>query len=203
MNVIVSQPGIRMPNLRKQVSDALVQLGFRRDGRRHLRRVDDDFSLVVDTGPIGARTDIAPYVGIRSDAVEHARAELMSLWHDEWIGTVGANVGYVLGGEYRWWNEGSSVQPIVDEILAALERFRPYMTLKTIADVFRHDWAFRNPGAPYALIVIALLNVDPPLVAKHVAHAESILCERPDEVCDQFRAFETRVRARLSTIGTG
>jgi hypothetical protein len=151
---------------------------------------------------MGSRTDIAPYVGIRSDAVEHAKAELMSLADDDWIGTVGANVGYVLGGEYRWWNEGASVQPIVDDILAALEWFRPYMTLKTIADVFRLDWASRNPGAPYAMVVIALLNGNPSLVAKQLADAESIFCERADEVCDQFRAFETRVRERLSTIGT-
>ena len=182
--------------LRKQVSDALVQLGYRRHGRAHVRRIDDDFSVCVDTGPIGSRTDIAPYVGIRSDAVERARADLMSLPDDEWTGTVGANVGYVVGGEYRWWNEGARLQPIVDDILRALEWFKPYMSLRTIADVFTFEWASSNPGAPYALVVIALLNGDSTLVADRLAHAESILCVRADEVCDQFRGFEARVRGR-------
>jgi hypothetical protein len=186
-----------MATLRKQVSDALVLLGYRRHGRAHVRRVDDDFSLCVDTGPIGLRTDIAPFVGIRSDAVERARAELMSLSDDEWIGTVGANVGYVLGGAYRWWNEGAPPGPIVDDILAGLERFSPYMSLETIADAFAHDWAAGNPGAPYARVVIALLNGDPSRVVQHLADAESVLCARADAVCDQFRAFDARVRARL------
>ena len=188
--------------LRKQVSDALVQLGYRRRGRTHLLPVNDDFSFCVDTGPIGPRTDIAPFVGIRSDSVEHARAELMSVEDDEWIGTVGGNVGYVLGGEYRWWNEGASAQAIVEDILAALETLRPYTSLTTIADVFTCGWASGNPGAPYALVVIALLNADPPLVVRQLAHAELVLCARADEVCDQFRAFDARVRERLSSIGS-
>jgi hypothetical protein len=167
-----------MVTLRKQVSDALVRLGYRRHGRAHVRRIDDDFSVCVDTGPIGSRADIAPYVGVRSDAVERARADLMSLPDDEWTGTVGANVGYVLGGEYRWWNEGARVQPILDDILGALEWLQPYMSLKTIADVFTFEWASRNPGAPYALVVIALLNGDPTLVAHRLAHAGDSLRAR-------------------------
>jgi hypothetical protein len=75
------------------------------------------------------------------------------------------------------------------------------MTLGTIADVYTRGWASGNPGAPHALVVMALLNADPPLVVRQLAHAESVLCARADDVCDQFRAFEARVRERLSSIG--
>ena len=107
-----------MTTLRKSVSDALRRQGFTRYGQAHIRRVDDDFSLCVDTGPIGPRTDIAPVVGTR-------------------------------------------------------------------------------------FVVIALLNGDAPAVVRDLARAESIVCTRADEVCEQFRAFEERVRARLSAIGAG
>jgi hypothetical protein len=72
-----------------------------RNGRGHRLRVDADFSWCVDTGIIGNNTDIAPFVGIRSDAIEAARADLMALPRDEWVATVIGNVGYVLGGEYK------------------------------------------------------------------------------------------------------
>lgn len=189
-----------MTTLRKQVSDALCQQGYRRRGRGHLRRVDTDFSLCVDTGPLGPRKDIHPFVGIRSDCVERAVFELMGLEQDDWTATVGANVGYVLNGEYRWWDEGAPVQEILDAIDAALARFRPYMHLTTLAGAFKFQGAAENPGKPYTLVVIALLNRDANLVARLLADAEAILCARPDAVCDQFKDFEMRVTKRLSTM---
>jgi hypothetical protein len=58
-------------NLRKETSRALVDRGYRRDGRIHLLSVDPEFSLWVDTGPLGPRVDIAPFVGLRHEAVEN------------------------------------------------------------------------------------------------------------------------------------
>jgi len=200
-----------MATLRKQVSDALCAQGYRRRGRAHLLRVDDDFSFCVDTGIPGPRTDIAPYVGIRSELVESTRSELMALEHDEWVGTAGANVGYILEGEYRYWDTGTSAQLVLDRISSALDKFRPFMSLATLHQAFSFRGAAENPGTPYALVVIALLNGDTDLVAGRLAEASRIFCgtslpteaplpdseRRLDEVCDQFREFEARVRLRL------
>jgi len=161
-----------------------------------LQRVDSDFSFCVDVGP---KNELVPFVGVRSDAIEHARAELMGLPQDEWTATIGGNVGYVLGRQYRSWHAGGTVEHAVDEILLGLEWFRPYMTLGRVTDAFKHDWAAANPGTPYALVVIALLNRDAGMVNTQLAHARSIFCARDDEVCDQFREFETRVRARAQS----
>ena len=61
-----------MTTLRKNVSDPLRRQGFIRNGQAPIRRVDDDFSPCVDAGSLGPRTDTAPAVAIRSDAVERA-----------------------------------------------------------------------------------------------------------------------------------
>ena len=56
--------------------------------------------------------------------------------------------------------------------------------------------------APIALSVSGGLDSSAlALVAHRLSDAESILCFRPDEVCEQYRAFEARVRARLSPFG--
>ena len=124
----------------------------------------------------------------------------MDLEHDDWVATVGANVGYVLNGEYRWWDEGAPVQEVLGRISAALETFGPYLSLSTLAGAFELRGAAQLPGKPFALVVIALLNGDVGLVVRHLADAEAILCTQTDAVCDQFKDFEVRVRKRLSAI---
>jgi hypothetical protein len=188
---------VPMATVRREVSDRLIALGFHHHGRAHLKRIDSDFSWCVDTGPIGSRTDIAPFVGIRSDAVEHARSELMALPDDAWIGTVGGNVGDVLGGPYKFWEGGAHAKDIVETMTAGLEALRPYTTLTSLAGVFEHDWAARHPGAPYTRVTVALLTGDRARVLAELTSAESTLCAHADEVCEQFREFDARVRRRL------
>src|SRR5262249_16308156 len=161
----------------------LLELGFHHHGRAHLKRIDRDFSWCVDTGRIGSRTDIAPFVGIRSDAVELERAELMALPDDAWIGTVGGNVGGELGGPYKFWEPGGDGNDMVDTVIAGLEALRPYMTMESLARAFTHSWAARHPGAPYTLVTVALLNGDQPQVLAELSRAESKLCARADQVC--------------------
>jgi hypothetical protein len=189
-----------MTTLRKLVSNALVRDGYRRSagttGSAHVRRLDDDFSLCVHTGPIGLRTDIAPAVGIRSDRVEQARAVLMSIDHYDWVATVGSNVGYLIDGQYRWWEEGADVALILESISAALEKLAPFASLATLADGFALTGT-DGPGMPYAKVVIALLNRDAPLVDEELERARAVFCVQADEVCEQFLAFERRVRETL------
>ena len=187
-----------MKTLRKQVSEALVSRGFERDRRAHRKRVDADFWLCVDTGVIGPIADIAPFVGFRSDAVEDARADLMGLPRDPWVASAIGNVGYVLGGEYKHWLGGTAPALVVDTIFKGLDAVEPFMSLPTIDGVFAHRWAFASPGAPYVLVVAALLNGDARLVQRRLADAEARLCAQQDEVCEQFQEFKARVLERLA-----
>ncbi|MBP9144331.1 MAG: hypothetical protein KBF21_18760 [Thermoanaerobaculia bacterium] len=97
-----------MPTLRKAISDRLRARGFRRiDGGKHLLTLDPEWSLYVDTGTLGTATGIAPWVGLRSEAIESARAELMKVPSFPGSATVSSNVGYVLDGTYRSWSARS------------------------------------------------------------------------------------------------
>ncbi len=91
---------IKRMNLRREVSKALVKQGFRRNGRMHLLPLDKEYSFWVDTDPLERRPDISPFVGIRHNGVEGLTAEFLGLSKDDWVGTIGANVGYVLHNGY-------------------------------------------------------------------------------------------------------
>ncbi|HXK58265.1 MAG TPA: hypothetical protein PLP42_00085 [Acidobacteriota bacterium] len=83
----------------------------------HLQRFDEAFSFWVDTGPLGTRDDIAPFVGVRNNQIEQIVGELLGLPDDGWTGTAGANVGYILDGKYRYWSSPTRA----DEVLGAIE----------------------------------------------------------------------------------
>jgi len=68
-----------MKNLRRQVSEALVERGYSRDGRMHLLKLTSELSWVVDTGPLGKGADISPFVGIRHEALEQLVFRLLDL----------------------------------------------------------------------------------------------------------------------------
>src|SRR5262249_40890448 len=145
-------------NLRKEVSNALVARGFRRDDRVHTLRVDKDFSFLVDTGPLGKKTDIAPFVGIRHDQVQKLESELIGLNNSDSVATVSANVGYVLGQGYRWWSPPSRSAEVIQAIDAALERFRRMLSLEKLLEA----WSIEGTTAPgwryNQISVLMLLN---------------------------------------------
>jgi len=184
-------------NLRREVSDALVARGFRRDDRAHLLRVDDEFSLAVDTGPLNKKPDIAPFVGIRSESVEKLLAKLMELPEDEWIGSLGGNVGYVLNQEYRWWGPPSPASDVLAAIDAALDKLRPFLSLDKLAAA----WAFtsKDPAWRYREIVILLLRGLHDAIPEHLEAARAEFCQHQDEVCEQFEQFAGNVRTALKT----
>src|ERR1700704_1982432 len=66
-------------NLRREVTSALVADGFVRGKRVHVKRVDDEWSLLVDTGEIGKKQGIAPVIGIRHDRGERRLRERRDL----------------------------------------------------------------------------------------------------------------------------
>jgi hypothetical protein len=183
-------------NLRREVSNALVARGFRREGRMHLLRVDENFSLWVDTGPLGERSDIAPFVGVRHDGVEQQVSELLGLSADDWVGTVGANVGYVLGDEYKSWEPPRELEEVLRTIDSALERLRPLLSLDKLPRAWEIKGA-KDPSWRYREIVILLLRGERQSALDRLDAARAEMCQQKDEICEQFQAFAQRVQARL------
>lgn len=183
-------------NLRKAVSDGLVRSGFVRTDRVHVKNVDDEFSLWVDTGPLGNRSDIAPFVGIRHHPTEDLRARLMGSEPHTTSGTVGANVGYVLGQGYQWWEPPVEPEEVLTAINAALDTLRPLLSIDRLSVVWEIEGA-RRPGWQYSQIALELIRGDREAVNRCLLAAQDDLCKRDDEVCEQFRAFAKRVTQLL------
>ena len=185
-------------NLRKEVSAELVRRGFRRNGRTHLLRVSGDFSLGVDTGPIGTRTDIAPLVGIRNDLIEGLLGKCLDVPADEWVFTVAANVGYVLGDRHLAWQPPAEPQEVVEKISAALDELRKYLSLQRLTEAWKlrgtqdPSWRYRN------VIVFGLRNQRGQALAL-LDEVRDERCQAEDPGCEEFRGFEKRFREWMST----
>ena len=185
-------------NLRSEVSDKLVERGFRRVDRMHLLRVDKDWSFWVDTGPIGKSADISPFVGIRHDGLEVMRSELMGLPHDESVGSLGANAGYILNEGYRHWKAESKSVEVLGCIDRALDRLKPLMDLKKINEGWKIQGA-TTPGWQYSEIIVYYLLGQEGLVLEKLRMAQAVFCKRDDGVCEQFKSFEKRLLAKMDS----
>jgi hypothetical protein len=183
-------------NLRRDVSDALIARGFTRSDRVHTLAAGDAFSLWVDTGPIGSSVDVAPFIGLRHDGVESLRATLLGTVAMETAGTVGANVGYVLGLGYRSWAPPTSVAEVMGTIEAGLDRLRDFMSLEKLIAAWDLEGA-KRPGWHYSRIAAELYRGNRDAVVKDVVSARADLCKYSDEVCEQFTSFARRVAERL------
>jgi len=181
-------------NLRGEVSKALVNRGFRRDGRTHLLRVDKEFSLGVDTGPLGKRSDIAPFVGIRNDKVECLLTTLLDVPEDEWSWTVGANVGYVLGDGYQWWEPPAPPEDALRSIDAALTRLEEFLSLSELPKLWEEIQGTRDPSWRYRQIIILFLQGKRDMGLQALEESRQEFCKNEDEICDQFRGFEQRLK---------
>jgi hypothetical protein len=193
-----------MPNLRWEVTNALVAEGFRRGRRVHRKPIDEEWSLLVDTGVIGKESDIAPAAGLRSEQVERLLRELCALPSGgDPSGTVGANVGYIVDGEYRSWLRlpgGSpvTVEEVVGTIHAALDRLARYANLDRLDAAWAELPDTRlDPSTPYRRVIVRFLLDDRPGVDRELAAAQDAYCFRDDEICADFQAFRGRLLARL------
>lgn len=185
-----------LADLRRDVSEALIAAGFRRVDRVHTISLPDGFALWVDTGPIGSRPDVAPFVGIRHQGVEELRAALLNTNVVPSAGTVGANVGYVLGIGYRSWEPPSETHEVLPVINAALEKLRGFATLDGLVNAWDLEGA-KRPGWQYSRIAAELLNQNWPAARRDLDIARLELCRHKDEVCDQFNSFAGRVLERF------
>jgi hypothetical protein len=181
--------------LRNDVSKSLVAEGYKRNGRLHQLRYDDDFAFWVDTGLLGKRTDIAPFVGIRHEPTQRLRAELRRSQDDRWVGTVGANVGYVLGIGYRSWEQPAVASDVMPVLHSAVDRLRAFLNVETLPNAWDIEGA-KAPCWQYNYIFALVLKNDAKAVEDAMATARSQLCRKENEICHEFREFEARLRER-------
>jgi len=179
-------------NLRRAVSDELVKSGFDRIERVLMLPVNNDFSLWVDTGPLGSRADIAPFIGIRHEGVENLRARLLGTTSLSTAGTVGANVGYVLGVGYRSWEAPSSASEVVTMINTGLDRLRGYTSLKKLVAAWELEGS-KRPGWQFSRIATQLASGDIEGAKRSLDAAALELCRYQDEVCAEFQDFKIQV----------
>ena len=183
-------------NLRKSVSKALVESGFSREGRQHIRKVGEGVSFWVDTGPINNRPDIAPYVGIRHDLVEELFSRFIGLAQNPFVGTVGANVGYVLDLGYKAWLPPTSAPEVLDAIEDARTILRRYMSLEELPGAWSIDGA-QAPGWRFKLIIALALLRDLERLDETLETARAKACRYEDKEAVQFREFEAALREYL------
>lgn len=161
----------------------------------HHLALSPGFSFWVDTGPLSKRSDIAPFVGLRCDALERLVSQLMELQDDQWLGTIGGNVGYVLGKGYLAWQQPpATAEEVLLAIENALERLRPNASLESLESAW--DLVGRgDPGHWYRAIALQhLLGHGREREALIVA-ADREICVSQDAVCDEYRGFIRRLRA--------
>jgi len=177
-----------------------VDRGFTRTDRMHLQAHTSDISFWVDTGPLESRKDISPFVGLRSEMVEGLRAKLLSRPFDPAVGTVGANVGYVLDGTYRRWAPPSTAAEVVLAIDQALSKLRNHASL----EMFEKLWVIPGSDAPGWWIAALATEI-------HLGHRERALalldeaeareCAYEDELCEQYRGVRAIALPYINEIG--
>jgi hypothetical protein len=187
-------------NLRRDVTNALVSEGFIRGKRVHRKPLDDEWSLIVDTGEIGRATDIAPYAGLRCASVERLLLDLCQLPPSQDTSTVGANVGYVLGGEYRSWlplpgGPAVTVDEVLTTVHAALDRLAGYRSIDLLPAAWDAIADSRlDPSHAYRRVIVQRLAGDEAGLQRELAAAEDTYCFRDDEICADFKAFRERLQ---------
>ena len=143
----------------------------------------------MDTGPIGKSADISPFVGIRHDGLEVLRSELLGLPHDESVGSLGANVGYVINEGYRHWKAEGKLEEVLGCIDTALDRLKSLMDLKKINEGWKIQGA-TSPGWQYSEIIIFYLLGQKQLVLEKLSMAHAVFCKRDNNLCKEFKGFE-------------
>jgi hypothetical protein len=185
--------------LRRAVSDALTKRGYTRAGRMHVKRLTADISWVVDTGPLNAGDDIAPFVGIRHDGIEETVASLLDIEVDPVVASVGDNVGYIVSGTHQVWRGRNHVPDVLSAIELAQNRLLPFLSLKTLFLAWNVVSRNVDPAWRYREIAWFLLLGESKAILPALEVARGAFCEYDDEVCDQFKGFERRVRERLGS----
>jgi len=183
-------------NLRRLVSERLIAAGYVRTGRNHMKPLVPGVAAIVSTGPLDGRPDIDPWVGLRNDRVEELDTQLSGMRNDAHIATVGSNVGYILGGEFRHWTGDENVEEVLSEIEKAQGVLASFADLARLSDA----WKIRGtegPGYQRRLAVVNYLLGNQPETERWLREAERVECRVQDELCDEFQRFKANLVALL------
>jgi hypothetical protein len=188
--------------LRRELAKLFVAAGWKKVNDVLRRDESPEWSMVVGLGALNKREDVSAALGIRSESVQQLHTELRGLENPPNVATVGADSGYVTGGSYKIWAAPQdAVEDIYDSILQGLESLRPFMSLERVSEAYAAIPATEaDPSAHYRMVVIELLRGRPEAVAEMMLRAEKIYCRRDDEICEDFRAFQEKTRARFPQL---
>jgi hypothetical protein len=158
----------------------------------HTKRVNDDFSLWVDTGLPNRRTEVSPYVGIQHVRVNELCAALLGLQSNPETATASAQLGYVLSGQPVAWDEPTDAGEVLRAIAAGLSRLEAYLDLDALTGIWRDFPAMAAvPRAGYTQVTLQLIRGDLAQARRQLQDAERHYCaDDPD--WPQFREFERR-----------
>ena len=185
--------------LRRELAKLFVAAGWTKVNDVLRRDENPEWSMVVGLGALNKREDVSATLGIRSESVQQLHTELRGLENPAYVATVGADHGYVTGGSYKIWAAPQdAAEDIYDSILQGLEKLRPFMALERVSEAYAAIPATEaDPSAHYRMVVIELLRGRPEAVAEMMLRAEMIYCRRDDEICEDFRLFQEKARARF------
>ena len=159
---------------------------------------DESFSHVIGVGPLNQRTDIHPQAGLRCHAVEYEMKSLLDLPESPFAATIGANVGYVLDGQYRYFEPpttAANVLDVIDAALRVLDRYRSPEAIPRGLDEVRAVDA--NPSTGYRRVVAYYLMGDTAGMEEALERARAEYTRHPgDEIAERFSEFERRIQER-------
>jgi hypothetical protein len=159
-------------------------------------RVDGAVNLVVEVGPLNGFGDVAPFVGLRHDAIEDLKSDLMELPRDALSATVGGNVGIVLGSTYQSWPSSSPLEPVVDAVDRGVAIMETYARPDRLSAALE---AFPLRVLEYSIRVPVYLYLGDRVQAERwLALSEPNECRAPGPMCEQFRRFARNTRAWLA-----
>jgi hypothetical protein len=182
-------------SIRKEISTALRAAGYERSGRGHLRRLADEFAVVVDTGPVNDTPAVSPWIGLRHDRTERLQAQFMELPADDFSATAGANVGLILGQGYLTWHEGDEAS-VIDAIGRSADVLARFATLPGLGEL----WSRRlvPPPRVYKVVPYRIVCGDFAVVDAVLVDSKKAECLTEGPVCEQFRRFDRNARAFMT-----
>ena len=162
------------------------------------RRIDDEFTWVVDTGPLDRGPDISPYIGVRHERADKVFSECIELFDSGFSATGGSNLGYVLGHGFRTWHEPATPEALVAEIEKGQEVLAQFLSLARMPEIYNIRGA-KEPGYHFKLAAIYFVLDDYARVREWLAEGERTDCRVQDSVCEQFRRFKRNLERRMTS----
>lgn len=182
--------------LRRDVAQRLRDRGYHGKFGAFGLRLDQSFSYVIGVGPLNQRTDIHPQAGLRCHAVEDEMKSLVDLPESPFAATIGANVGYLLDAQYRYFEPpttAADVLDVIDAALRVLDRYRSLVAIPRGLDEVRSVDA--NPSTGYRRVVAYCMMGDTAGMDEALERARAEYTRHPgDEIAELFSGFERRIR---------